>query len=395
MIIDEQAAFRSLLMHHVTAHWPDAVITAYDPTIAGHLPDEFSGAGNDLVLLGDRHGDDREGADTLRRFRRRPGFPPVVYFGAAGDEAGGPEADAFIRRDAIEHDALVGALEKLLASRRSRAAAASIMVDDPRTGRRPRIPGYRFVRTLAVSRCSAVYLAEDEASAAAVAIKVLRGLPDRGDCTGAIDRFLQEYETIAEIRHPHVVGIRDLGISDEHAHIVMEYLDAGDLRARIDSGLEEHEAVGLLRQMAGGLAAIHEHGVLHRDIKPSNVMLRGDGTLAYIDFGLAQRARLQAEATDVGDIFGTPYYMSPEQGHGDAVDARSDIYSLGVVFYEMLTGERPYTADTAMGIIYRHAHAPIPRMPASRAACQPLVDRMLAKKPADRLQHAEEIERWL
>ncbi len=395
MIIDEQAAFRSLLMHHVTTHWPDAVITAYDPTTAGHLPDEFSGAGNDLVLLGDRHGEDRDGADTLRRFRRKPGFPPVVYFATAGDEVDEAAADVHMHRDAIEHETLIAALERLLASRRSRATAASVMVDDPRTGRRPRIPGYRFVRTLAASRRSAVYLAEDEASDAAVAIKVLRELTESGDCTGAIDRFLQEYETIAEISHPHVVGIRDLGISDEHAHIVMEYLGAGDLRARIDRGLELREAEDFLRQMARGLSAIHDHGVLHRDIKPSNVMLRADGTLAYIDFGLAKRARLRAETTDVGDIFGTPYYMSPEQGHGDAVDARSDIYSLGVVFYEMLTGERPYTADTAMGIIYRHAHAPIPRLPSSRAAYQALLDRMLAKKPGDRPQQAAEIERWL
>ena len=124
-------------------------------------------------------------------------------------------------------------------------------------------------------------------------------------------------------------------------------------------------------------------------------MLRKDGSIALIDFGLAKRVRLESEITDKGEIFGTPYYMSPEQGHGSAVDERTDIYSLGVIFYEMLTGEKPFKADTAMGIIYQHGRAPIPLLPSRLAKYQMLINLMLAKAPGDRLQSAAEIEEWL
>jgi serine/threonine protein kinase len=224
---------------------------------------------------------------------------------------------------------------------------------------------------------------------------VLRQVPDVADTVGAFDRFLQEYELIAEIRHPNIVSIYDLGVGDDHAHIAMEYLDGGDLRERIAEGIAEADAVCYLKQIASALARIHEVGILHRDLKPGNVMLRADGSIALIDFGLARRMRLRMELTDEGEIFGTPYYMSPEQGHGNEVDRRSDIYSLGVIFYEMLTGQKPFRADTAMGIIYQHAKAPIPLMSSRFAKYQLLFNLMLAKDPEDRLQDADEVAEWL
>jgi serine/threonine protein kinase len=397
MIIDEQAAFRSLLMHHVTTCWPDAIISAYDPTTAGHLPDEFGGAGNDLVLLGDQHGDERDGIDALRRFVKRQNFPPIVYFSSKDDETAVRKLapDAYFQRAAIDHNGLVNKLKDILVMRHRNAAAAVDEPGDLRTGAYPTIKGYRVVRKLSATEHSGVYLAQSEVSNAYVVLKVLRQMSAHTDSTEPFDRFLHEYETIAEIRHPNVVRIFDLGISDDQAHIVMEYLDGGDLRYRINSGMTEQQAVGFLRQIAGALSAIHDKGILHRDIKPNNVMLRANGSVALIDFGLAKRAKLRAEMTGTGEIFGTPYYMSPEQGHGNNVDSRSDIYSLGVIFYEMLTGERPYRADSAMGIIYRHAHAPLPKLPESCAHYQALIDRMMAKRPEDRLQQAAEIEAWL
>ena len=189
--------------------------------------------------------------------------------------------------------------------------------------------------------------------------------------------------------------IFDLGVADDHAHIAMEYLDAGDLRQRINEHINPPVAVKYLRQIASALAKIHEVGILHRDLKPGNIMLRRDNTIALIDFGLAKRLRIEMEITGSGEIFGTPYYMSPEQGHGDAVDERSDIYSLGVIFYEMLTGDKPYHADTAMGIIYKHAQAPIPLLSDRLAEYQSLLNMMLAKDPENRLQSASEVSEWL
>ena len=175
----------------------------------------------------------------------------------------------------------------------------------------------------------------------------------------------------------------------------MEYMSGGDLRAKMERGVSVRQSVQYLRQIASALSAVHRKGVLHRDLKPGNIMLRADGSIALIDFGLAKRARLDAEITDSGKIFGTPYYMSPEQGHGGDVDERSDIYSLGVIFYELLTGEKPFKADTAMGIIYQHANVLVPVLPARVAQYQALINMMLAKAPADRLQSAAEIEKWL
>jgi serine/threonine protein kinase len=143
-------------------------------------------------------------------------------------------------------------------------------------------------------------------------------------------------------------------------------------------------AVGIGRALDG----IHAAGVLHRDLKPGNVMLRDDGSLALIDFGLAKDALLAMEVTDSGQIFGTPHYMSPEQGHGERIDQRSDVYSLGVILYEMLARAKPYMAENPMAIIYKHRKEAIPRLPERVAALQPLIDRLLAKKVEDRVPSA-------
>ena len=397
MIIDEQADFRSLLMHHVTTHWPDAIISAYDPTAAGHLPDEFGGAGNDVILLGSAHGEDRDGIEVLARFVQRRNFPPVVYFGTAEDEQAAADLhpDAHFMRNHLSHGSLILGISDVLMENERIASTGSLFVGDLRSGIHPLIKGYRFLRKLGSTEHSGVYLAERESTHLQIVLKVLRQMPEHGDSIGAFDRFLQEYETIAEMDHPNIVKIYDLGVGDDHAHIAMEYLDGGDLRNKIEIGVDEREAVDYLRQIASGLCAVHSKSVLHRDLKPANIMLRKDGTLALIDFGLAKRAKLESAITDKGEIFGTPYYMSPEQGHGSRVDERSDIYSLGIIFFELLTGKKPFKGGTAMGIIYKHAQAAIPLLPPRLSKYQALINMMLAKLPQDRLQSAEEIEEWL
>ena len=397
MIIDGDAQFRSLLLHHVTTHWPDAHISEYDPARSGPLPDEFSGAGNDILLVGDQH-EDEAGLDMLKRFSKSPGFPPIVFFAASSEQKADAfkfGVDGFFVRSQFSHNPLIVKLGQILRARRRFASTDSLFYGDLATGIMPLIKGYRYLKRLAVSEHSAVYLAEKESSSKKMVLKVLRQVPDLADGIGAFDRFLQEYEMIAELEHPNIVRIFDLGVSDDHAHIAMEYLSGGDLRNRIDCGILEAEAVRYAREISSALAEIHSVGILHRDLKPGNIMFRDDGSIALIDFGLAKRMRLEQEITDSGEIFGTPYYMSPEQGHANDVDARSDIYSLGVVFYEMLTGTKPYQADNAMGIIYKHTKAPIPLLPHRLARHQALLNMMLAKKPEDRLQTVAEVGEWL
>ncbi|MGI9223046.1 MAG: serine/threonine protein kinase [Woeseiaceae bacterium] len=397
LIIDGQAEFRSLLHHHLSTHWPDAEVSEFDPVANGHLPDEFSGAGNDVILLGNQLGD-RDGIDVIKVFMKQPKFPALVYFGSRKETGVVLDrgVDGYFLRDDVSHNALIVRLSDILVARRRVSVTGSLFFGDKAAGIDPIIRGYKFIKKLGTSSHSAVYLAERESTGVKMVLKVLRQIPDVNDeSIGAFDRFLQEYELIAEIDHPNIVKIYDLGVADDHAHIAMEYLDAGDLRQRINEGILANVAAKYLHQIASALVQVHEVGILHRDLKPGNIMLRRDNSIALIDFGLAKRLRLKMEITDSGEIFGTPYYMSPEQGHGAKVDERSDIYSLGVIFYEMLTGDKPYHADTAMGIIYKHAQAPLPLLPPRFAEYQSLINMMLAKNPADRLQSATEIEEWL
>src|SRR6202040_1951627 len=140
----------------------------------------------------------------------------------------------------------------------------------------------------------------------------------------------------------------------------------------------------LAAAIARALATIHAAGVLHRDLKPGNIMLRGDGSIALIDFGLSKDAALALDLTDTGTIFGTPHYMSPEQGHGEPIDVRSDLYSLGVILFEMLARAKPFADENPMAIIYKHRHSPVPRIPEEFAPLQSLIDSLLAKLPQDR-----------
>jgi len=248
----------------------------------------------------------------------------------------------------------------------------------------------RVIAKLYAGDLSSVYLAESEDGKERLALKVLRHVPDAGGGR-LFDRFLQEYEVIARVQHANVVRIFDLGVADDHAYIAMEYLGAGSLGERLKQALPPESAAAYTRQIAGALAAIHGAGILHRDLKPANIMFRDEGSLALIDFGLAKQMRLHAAITGTGQIFGTPYYMSPEQGHAEPTDERSDLYSLGCILYEMLTGERPFTASSPMGVIYRHAHAPRPRLSRALTHFQPLLDRLLAVDRFERYQSAGEL----
>jgi tRNA A-37 threonylcarbamoyl transferase component Bud32/DNA-binding NarL/FixJ family response regulator len=398
LIISDRPDYRQLLAHHVTLEWPEALPAEYEPASRGRLQPGFTGAAYDVVLL-DHEVQGGRGVEWLDDLCERPDFPPVVLF---GDIAEGPGlertrkagASHVLARGEFEHAELVAVLRRALASRHN------VLADTSRAAREPPAPdrfgsvqvrGHRCLRRLAVGGSSSVFLAEHVRTGQQRVLKIFRQVPDVVEGGSTFERFLREYELVAHLEHPNIARIYDIGAADDHLFLAMEYFPGGDLRSRMREPLPWRTALGYLRQLAAALGALHEIGVLHRDVKPGNVLLRDDGSLALIDFGLARQLGLESDITGEGTIFGTPHYMSPEQGHGQPLDERSDLYSLGVVLYEMLTGRKPFVAETPLAVIYHHANTAIPQLPDPAAHLQPLLEALLAKRPAERPASAADI----
>jgi class 3 adenylate cyclase len=250
-----------------------------------------------------------------------------------------------------------------------------------------KIPGFRLIRRLGQGGMSRAFLAEYEMTGSLRVLKVLNVAEGGFDL---LRRFLQEYELISQIRHPHVATIFDRGQTESHAYIVMEYFAGGELRAQMDGPLPPAQALDYLRQICEALVALHARGIVHRDLKPDNILLREDGTLVLADFGIAKDTSRTLSQTRHGEGLGTPFYLSPEQAVGGKLDQRTDLYSLGVMFYEMLTGAKPYAADDAPSLLNRHVNDPVPRLPGELDVFQPLLDRLMAKNIDERFAGSRE-----
>ena len=211
-----------------------------------------------------------------------------------------------------------------------------------------------------------------------------------GEDGDQLQRFIQEFALLAQVRHPNVARIHRQGFCSGHAYIAMEYFSEGDLRARISRGIDAATAMRYLKDIAAALQAVHVAGIVHRDLKPDNLMLRRDGSLALADFGIAKHVSMLITDTAHGQVVGTPYYLSPEQALGDAVDARCDLYSLGVMLYEMLTGAKPYRAATAEALLDLHIRAPVPQLDARHARLQPVLEQLMAKDRDERYPSAQD-----
>lgn len=252
----------------------------------------------------------------------------------------------------------------------------------------PTILGYRFIQGIAVSPHAEVHLAYSEELGHNVAVKLVRSNRTSTD-NSDVERFDRERELLTRLRHRGVIDIYDWGSTNDFRYIVTEYFPAGSLELRMRNLLTTQDAIDIFMQIAGTLRVVHAAGLCHRDLKPANVMLRADGSIVLIDFGLAKPVEDSAQLTTAGEIRGSPFYVSPEQASGNPVDQRSDLYSLGVILYEMLTGDRPYKGTTVIAILTAHQEEPIPRLPANLARFQPLIDGLLAKDPAHRLPTAD------
>ena len=239
-----------------------------------------------------------------------------------------------------------------------------------------------------------MYLAEQISLGREVVLKVLDSNVKRTAET--TERFLNEGRIIASLNHPHIITIYDIGQTDDKVYITMEFVEGGDLKTLLQQRiLAPFEAIDLVAKIASGLAVAHEQGIVHRDVKPGNIVFRNNGTPLLSDFGIAKRLSVDSDLTSTGMFVGSPNYMAPEQSEAGPIDGRADIYALGVMLYEMLSGKRAYVADSVIDVIFKHKTAPIPTLPSGLEQFQELLDLMMAKDRNKRFRDAPSLLHYI
>ena len=253
----------------------------------------------------------------------------------------------------------------------------------------PTITGYTILSQLGKGGMATVYLAIQECFGRKVALKVMR--PNAHEDSSYGERFIREAKIVARLSHPNIVPVYDVGVAGDHYYIAMEYLNGGDLTSKVRRGLKLSEVLQITKDTALALDYAHRKGYVHRDVKPDNIMFREDGTAVLTDFGIARPAAPDSNMTQVGKVIGTPKYMSPEQTKGEEIDNTSDLYALGIMLFEMLTGKVPFDGKDPFEIGIKHLKDPVPRLPSSVGVFQSLVDQLLAKNKFKRIQSGREV----
>jgi eukaryotic-like serine/threonine-protein kinase len=386
------------LTHHVTSHWPNAQVTTLRAGESASLSRLIAERTPDAVILTADFAHESLAAAVLNQMIQLLRIQPALHCIVLADNGNEHSAVRTMKSGAkdyiplgqITRDQLLAAVGEASAKRRSMVQTSAAIIAAGAEEPAMEVPGYGIVKEIATSNFSSVFLARSERLRRNVVLKVMK----RGESERERDdaeRFQREYEIISSITHRAIAEIYDFGSQTRQLYLAMEYFPCGDLRDRLRNPLSVDESLYYLRAIAEALRVIHVFGILHRDLKPANVMLREDNSPVLIDFGLARRSMDDSGTTGIGQVLGSPYYISPEQAQGQKVDARTDLYSLGVMFYEMLTGQRPYTGRSAVAIMSQHTTAAVPTLPDATAAQQPLLDRLMAKEQRDRYASADEL----
>jgi tRNA A-37 threonylcarbamoyl transferase component Bud32/ActR/RegA family two-component response regulator len=334
---------------------------------------------------------------TVAKLHARAPLVPVLVFARHGDERSAARA---MKAGAVDYwpihsvdvAELAASLQTFLGPvEPPPASSAAVKSSGPAAepGAFPDVAGYRLLKKIAHSSSATVYLARNSDLAQMVALKVqtVRGQP----AVSAEDRqrFARECEILSSLNHRSIADVIDFGITPDYLYLALEYFPCGSMRERLRNPVSESDAVNYARQIGAALHVVHGAGIIHRDLKPSNIMLTTDNRAVLIDFGSA-RAQLVNHDLSRSDLMtGTPYYVCPEQISGKDPDQRGDLYSLGVIFYEMLAGRLPFNGGSLTDIFEGHRSAPVPPLPATRSRFEALVQRLLAKNPDDRFASAE------
>lgn len=408
-VIDGSAGYRAVLSAFLLAQWPTASIEEVDPFAqtlqgAGHT----FGTRSDVILLGGI-GTFEEARASLKRLKAREGCPPVILMVAPELEAQAAVlvamgAAAILFKDGFSKHSLVETISRLLGERAGVSAADRVGIaatqshtDAERFGQFQFIANgqlntlaiehFRFIATLASSNLAQVFSAERVEDRKRVIVKIALSMPIH---SAEARLFCERYRFIASLDGRHVVRYVDAGVAGAWPYLVLEYLSGGDLRQRMAAGITPRGAVQVLFELASALAELHTGRFAHMDVKPENIFFRGD-ELVLIDFNISTRFGNVARNRVTGDVLGSPFYMSPEQGQGLSVDGRSDLYSAGVIFYEMLTGSQPYIGESATQVIFKHIHGEIPLLPRRVRVLQPVLDGLMAKDRDERIRSAAEL----
>ena len=407
LIVADAPAHRASFVEWLARGWPQAELRQWAPAERGHPGHALRDARFDAVIL-DSGEEPEAGIAQVAEIRQSPEAPPVILVSDQGSEhlavkAMRAGAADFLSQALMTEARLLRAVGDALKEEAARRVDATnpiprylrtVELDVRRIGKAlgddgPPIPGYRILRMIGQGGMGQAYLAEREHDALQLVLKTLDPAL-RGDRVFR-ERFVREYKLVASLENEHVARIYDQGFAGEVAYIAMEYFPGGTLAARIREGFTSIAALRLTAQLARALDAIHSRGIVHRDLKPQNILFRDNGRPAIVDFGLARNIDAASSLTEVGEVIATPRYMSPEQCQGFPADARSDLYSLGAIFYEMLSGRKLYAEENNAELVTMHVHGPLPLLPARLAGYQAILDRLLAKDPAERFQSAREL----
>jgi serine/threonine protein kinase len=393
LILEPDRKAGSRLQSYAVRGWKGASVQSIGASLENVALDSERLRSFDVVLAGANFSKDGTAASpilcALRALTADPRMPPVILLAESGSEYTAVQAMKAGAFDYLSKSFMNG--EQIVA-----AAQRALVTRSPLPGGQagdgaPRLFGYDMRRCLATNDNASIHTAFSAEQRKQVVVKMLhRG---RGSLSRDLQfaRFMDEFKILHDIDDPAVAEIYDFRVTAQYCYIAMEYFELGHLGGRLTQDLAPPEALRIAIEIAHALSIIHMAGVVHRDLKPGNIMLRNDDTVALIDFGISRSTAMLPAETGAAVISGTPYYMSPEQARGDPTDERTDLYALGVIIYQMLTGEKPFVGTEAEEILRYHREAPIPELPEALTDYQPLIARLLAKSPSERIASAREL----